>query len=247
MSDFEQGGPSGDERGPFDDLLRPQTAAGQPVKPGRGSSSHWRLLALGALLLMLVLPPISLLSRGGGGGERQNAGNIKTTARKDMPNLPQGVEAISPFYDISVSGKIDGPGDDHPSDSRARLTDGRNLSVYTNEKGEWQRLGGATLAPDGNAVEAEVTDIPQNIVGLRRSAAARQLIGYLPAGIAAQRSLPRRRSPSSTRSTSRRSSDGSLAGSATSAPLPAGLPVRPAIRVTSSDRGGRRRRHHGVA
>jgi len=225
------GGQSPEERGPFDDLLRPQPAR-QPVAAGRGGLVALVIVVLGALLLLLVLPPISLLSRGGGDGGGSGP-SVKTTARKDMPTLPEGVEAISPFYDITVSGDIATP---------AVLTlqipspppDGRNISVYTQQDGAWRRLAGATLAPDGGAVEAELTEMPENIVAVRRSASARQLIGYLPAGtqispLAAQTLSvlnPVDFSPDA---------DGSLSGSATSVAVPLGLPVRPAIRVSSSD------------
>jgi spore germination protein len=226
------GGRPPDERGPFDDLLRPQ-AARQPVAGGRGGLVALAIVALGVLLLILVLPPISLLNRGGGGGSGGGSAAIKTTARRDMPSLPKGVEAISPFYDITTSGDVAMP---------AVITlqipspppDGRNISVYTQENGAWKRLAAAALAPDGGAVEAELAEMPKNIVAVRRSAAARQLIGYLPAGtqispLAAQTLSvldPVDFSPDS---------DGSLSGSPTSAALPAGLTVRPAIRVANSD------------
>jgi len=230
MSDVEQpANPPSDERGPFDDLLRPQPAR-QPVKAGRGAFVAVAIALLGALLLILVLPPISLLSGGGGDGDKSS---IKTTARKDMPTLPSGVEAVSPFYDITVSGRIEGPATitlqipSPPADSRS-------ISVYTQQNGEWQRLGAGTLAPDGSAVEAELMEMPANIVAVRRGAAARQLIGYLPAGsqispLAAQTLsvlAPVDFSPDS---------DGSLSGSATSSPVPPGLPVRAAIRVSNPD------------
>lgn len=232
MSDFEQGGPSGGERGPFDDLLRPQNASGQPVQAGRGKLVAIAIVALGALLLILVLPPISLLNRGGGGAN-EDAGGIKTTVRKDMPTLPDGVEAISPFYDITVSGKIDGP---------ATITlqipsappDDRNISVYTNQNGEWQRLASARLAPDGKAVEAELSEMPANIVAVRRSSGARQLIGYLPAGMQLSQLAAQTLSVVSPVDFSP-NSDGSLSGSATLSPLSSGLPVRAAVRVTNSD------------
>jgi len=232
MSDvIPPGGSSPEERGPFDDLLRPQPAR-QPVAGGRGGLVALAIIVLGVLLLILVLPPISLLSRGGSSGGRGTAA-VRTTARKDMPSLPEGVEAISQFYDITTSGDVEMP---------AVITlqlpspppDGRNISVYTQESGVWKRLAAAALSPDGGAVEAELTEVPKNIVAVRRSASARQLIGYLPAGtqispLAAQTISvldPVDFSPNS---------DGSLSGSPTSVTVPSGLPVRPAIRVSTSD------------
>lgn len=230
----EEGGPSAappDDRGPFDDLLRPQPS-GRPAAPGRGGIVVLAMLLLGALLLILVLPPISLLSRGGGGSSGSTP-NIKTTARKNAPQPPNGLEAVSPFYDVTVSGHIDGP---------ATITlqlvnttsDGRNLSAYTQQKGEWQRLGDATLGANGSIVEAKVADIPSNIVILRRSASARQLIGYLPAGANLSASAAQALSVLDPVDFSPQS-DGSLAGSPTSATVPSGLPVRASIRATGSD------------
>ncbi len=220
-----------DDRGPFDDLLRPQPS-GRPAAPGRGGIVALAILVLGALLLVLVLPPISLLSRGGGGGSGSTP-NIKTTARKDMPQLPKGLEAVSAFYDVSVSGHIQGP-ETITLQLADTISDGRNLSAYTQQKGEWRRLGDASLGASGSVVEAKVDDIPSNIVILKRGASARQLIGYLPAGanisVTAAQALsvvdPVDFSPQS---------DGSLAGSPTSASLPTGLPVRPCIRASGSD------------
>ena len=223
---------SPEERGPFDDLLRPQQAR-QPVPAGRGGLVALAIVALGVLLLILVLPPVSLLSRGGDDNESGGSARVKTSARKDMPALPEGVEAISPFYDITTSGEVETP---------AVLTlqipspppDGRNISVYTQEDGGWRRLAAATLAPDGGAVEAELAEMPENVVAVRRSASARQLIGYLPAGTGL--------SPQAAQALSvldpvdfAPNSDGSLSGSPTSAGLPAGLAVRPSIRVANSD------------
>ena len=220
-----------DEPGPFDDLLRPQPVR-QPVASGRGGLVALAIVVLAALLLLLLLPPISILSRGGDDGGGDSVG-IKTTARKDMPTLPEDVEAISPFYDITVSGQIDGP---------AVITlqvpspppDGRNISVYTQRKGEWQRLGSATLGGDGGVVEAELAEMPENIVAVRRSASARQLIGYLPPGTQISAAAAQTLSILNPVDFSPRS-DGSLSGGATAAVLPPGLPLRPVIRVSSAD------------
>ncbi len=230
----EPSGAPPDDRGPFDDLLRPQRPSGPTVPAGRSRIVILTMLILGALLLVLILPPISLLSRGGGGGSSGGSTpNIKTTARKNMPQLPNGLEAVSAFYDVSVSGTIQGPATITLQLSD-KLSDGRNLSAYSQEKSGWQRLGDATLGASGTVVEAKVDEIPPNIVILQRGGSARQLIGYLPAGTqpssAAVQDLsvvdPVDFSPQA---------DGSLSGSPTTASLPAGLPVRPCIRATGSD------------
>ncbi len=221
-----------DDRGPFDDLLRPQSTA-RPAAPGRGGIVVLAMLLLGALLLILVLPPISLLSRGGGGSSSGGTPNIKTTLHKNAPQPPKGLVAVSPFYDVSVSGHIVGPATITLQLANT-TSDGRNLSAYTQQKGQWQRLGDASLIANGSAVQATVSDIPQNIVVLRRDASARQLIGYLPAGAQISASAAQALSVVDPVDFSPQS-DGSLAGSATSASLPSGLPIRASIRATGSD------------
>ncbi|MGA2286214.1 MAG: glycosyl hydrolase family 18 protein [Dehalococcoidia bacterium] len=235
MNEGDQGGPFAappDNRGPFDDLLRPQPSPGPAMPTGRGRAVIVAMLVLGAILLLLVLPPFSLLSRGGGGGSGSTP-NIKTTARKGMPQLPNGLEAVSAFYDVSVSGNLQGPATITLQLSDA-ISDGRNLSAYSQEKSGWQRLGDATLGSGGNVVEAKVNDIPPNIVILRRGASARQLIGYLPAGAQISASAAQALSVVDPVDFSPQA-DGSLAGSPTTATLPAGLPVRPCIRASGSD------------
>jgi hypothetical protein len=233
---MSSGRPPG-ERGPFDDLLRPQSTR-QPLEIGRGGVVALGIAIMGILLILLVIPPISLLSRGGGGGGENESGGsgtaaIKTTVRKDMPALPAGVEAVSPFYGITTDGSVESP---------AMLTlqipnsppDGRNISVYTYEDSGWKRLAGASLSIDGVSVTAELPEIPPNIVAVRRSASARQLIGYLPSGgtlsDAAAQALsvldPVDYAPNS---------DGTLYGSQTETTIPEGLPVRPAVRVSTAD------------
>jgi spore germination protein YaaH len=150
-----------------------------------------------------------------------------------MPQLPNGLEAVSAFYDVSVSGKIQGPATITLQLSDT-LSDGRNLSAYTQQKSGWQRLGDATLGANGNVVEAKVNDIPPNIVILQRGASSRQLIGYLPAG--SQISAPAAQALSVVDPVDfSPQADGSLSGSPTTASLPAGLPVRPCIRASGSD------------
>jgi hypothetical protein len=174
------------EQGPFDRILHQE--------PSRDRGNRFVVIAivvLGLLLLILVLPPISILSGGGGGGE--GSANISVKARKEMPAPPEGMEAVSPLYDISVSGSVEGP-TVITLKLPSVISDPRNLSLYTLEGNQWRRVGSAKLVFDGAAVQGEVSDLPKNIAVLRATSALNQLSGSLPAG---------RFSPFSTPSTSR--------------------------------------------
>ena len=162
------------EQGPFDRILHQE--------PSRDRGNRFVVIAivvLGLLLLILVLPPISILS-GGGGGE--GSANISVKARKEMPAPPEGMEAVSPLYDISVSGSIEGP-TVITLKLPSVIGDPRNLSLYTLEGRQWRRVGSAKLVFDGAAVQGEVSELPKNIAVLRATSALNQLSGSLPAGV----------------------------------------------------------------
>ncbi len=134
---------------------------------------EWRVIgvivALGVVLAVLLLPPVSLLSRGGG---NSSAGeNIVTRPRSSMPTLPSGVEAASALYDIE--GNRDLPG---PVTLTVRLTkstpDTRSLAFYTYANNEWRRIASVSATDEGKAVRGDVAIIPSNIAVLRRAALA---------------------------------------------------------------------------
>ena len=212
------------EQGPFDRILRQEP-------PPRDRGGHFiiiAILALGLLLLILVLPPISILSGDGGNGGGGNV-NISAKPRKDMPAPPEGMEAVSPLYDIAVSGSVEGP-TVITLNPPSPVGDSRNLSFYTVEGGKWRRISSAKLVLDGTAVQGEVTELPKNVVVLRTISALYQLSGSLPAGSelnsdAAQTIAalnPVDFAPAA---------DGSLEGEATELPSDLQLDVYPTIRV----------------
>jgi len=212
------------ERGPFDELLRPERP-----QIDRGKLIGGLIAALAVLLLVLILPPISILSGGDGGDKVQ----IKTTARKDMPSLPDGLEAVSPLYDIEVKGKVEG--------STAIVLqlptpapDQRNLSLFTNDSTGWRRIGSAVITLEGSAVQAELSELPANIAVMRRGASARQIVGDLPPGTELSAEAARAVSALDTVDYSPLS-DGGLRGGPTDTTLPAGLPIRPSIRVWNAE------------
>lgn len=224
MNEESEGPRPGGDAGPFDKLLHPE-----PRRVGRGGMVGIAIAVLAVLILALVLPPISILS--GGGGSSEGSVNVKTTARKDMPSLPEGLEAVSPLFDVSVSGSVKGP-TVITLQLPSAVTDGRGLSLYTNDGGEWRRLGTGALVLDGSAVQGEVPQLPKNVAVLRRAASARQLMGSLPSGAEL--------SPEAGRALSvlnpvdfAPAADGSLSGEAGAPQAPAGLVVRPTVRVST--------------
>jgi len=210
------------EQGPFDRILRQE--------PPRERGNRFVVIAiivLGLLLLILVLPPVSILSGGGGEG----GVNIKAKARKGAPTPPEGMEAVSPLYDISLSGSVEGP-TLITLNLASPTSDPRNLSLYTLDGSQWRRVAGAKLAFDGAAVQAEVAELPKNVAVLRATSALHQLSGSLPAGTELNSQAaevlfainPVDFAPAS---------DGSLEGDAAALPEDIGIDIYPTIRVST--------------
>jgi len=213
------------EQGPFDRILRQE-----PPPRERGSRLVIvAIVVLGLLLLILVLPPISILS-GGGGGE--GSVNISVKARKESPAPPEGMEAVSPLYDISVSGSVEGA-TQITLKLPSTTSDPRNLSLYTLDGNQWRRIGSAKLVFDGAAAQGEVSVLPKNIAVLRATSALHQLSGSLPAG--------RELNPQAAEALSvlnpvdfAPASDGSLVGEPATLPEDIVIDIYPTIRVTTA-------------
>ena len=162
-----------EEQGPFDRILQaePREQRDRAATIIVGVS-----IALGLILLLLVLPPISILDDD---GEPAAIGPITTIARQELPPPPPGFEAVSPLYDLSAPGPVLLP---------ARLTvplsaavaEGTPLLLFTYRDGEWRRLGAATVTADGSNASGEVTILPGNVAVLRPTAQTRVILGSLP-------------------------------------------------------------------
>ncbi|MGE0136048.1 MAG: hypothetical protein AB7L91_16450 [Dehalococcoidia bacterium] len=154
-----------------DDWSPPRRADGGGFEADRTLLRVAGLIAiLAALILILVLPPISILDNGD--TTTGAPGEIVTKARSSIPDLPEGLEAASAFYDIADSAATQGA-----ATLTVRLSqqtnDGRNLAFYTYLDGQWQRLGSVEPADGGRAARGEVPGVPQNIAVLRRTSFAR--------------------------------------------------------------------------
>ncbi len=164
-----------EEQGPFDRIL-------QPEPPKEGDRAAIVIVAagivLGLILLLLVLPPISILDDG---GEATEISLGITIPRDELPPLPVGFEAVSPLYDLSSTEPLRLP---------ARLgvllttslAEGTPLILFTYRDGAWQRLGTATVEAEGRTARGEVPILPANIAALRPTAQAKIVLGSLPLG-----------------------------------------------------------------
>lgn len=173
------------EPGPFDRIL--QTTPGD--RRDRGPLIVIGIiLGLALLLLILVLPPFSLLNGGSssltnsinsGGAPRAASDSLSSTARSSMPDLPSGYEAVSSLYDL----KSPSSGDSTITIKlKAKQTVAGNLAVYSYSKGQWKRISDAELTADGTAAQADVPYVPENVAVLRRTELSQTVLGFVPAG-----------------------------------------------------------------
>lgn len=181
-----------EQQGPFDRILRnpPSGDAGGPPPPDRAAIYiGGTIVGLALLLLVLVLPPISVLNRGGDGNAfgagPADADRPTSSVRSGIPRLPAGLVAESNLFDLAA-----------PEDQRGgaglivplkeKQSEARNLSLYTYRDGAWERLADAQLVSGGTAARGDVPGLPGNIVVLRRDRAALQVAGSIPAGTTVQ-------------------------------------------------------------
>jgi len=222
------------EEGPFDRVLR----TGRERDPAPliiGGT----IIFLAVLILILVLPPLSLLGGGGDGdkaGQAQDVGcGITARVRKDLPNLPEGLVSLSALYEMSVPPEAKEQGCLVTTISLTTPTqDAANLGFYTYEDGNWRWLGAATLAEDGGAAEAQLTDIPVNMAVLRLATAKYEAIGSIPSGATVDPAVAGLLSIVSPRDYAP-AADGSVTGTATALPNDQTLKVFPTIAAVDGE------------
>ena len=160
------------ERGPF-----------EPFDGGqRDRNARYILIGMGIIgivLIVLVLPPISLLS--GGSDDTAPGGGTSSVVNGPSTRLPGGLEALSQVFNLQKPNDTSGPYAITLNLSQP-VSDGRNLGLYTNVDGRWERVAAATLVNNGTAAMGEVADIPANLAVLRRTTSAARLVGSLPHG-----------------------------------------------------------------
>jgi len=221
------------EEGPFDRVLR----TGRERDPAPliiGGT----IIFLAVLILILVLPPLSLLGGGGddGLGQPQEVGcGITARVRQDLPNLPEGLVALSALFEMNVPPEAKEQGCLVTSINLSTPTqDAANLGFYTYEAGNWRRLAAATLAEDGAAAEAQLSDIPANMAVLRLATAKYEAIGSMPSGAAIDPSAAGLLSIISPRDYAP-AADGSITGTATALPEGQTFKVFPTIAAVDGE------------
>lgn len=130
------------------------------------------IIALGVLIAILVLPPVSILNRGSDG--------VATRERKQLPTLPLGLVARSALFDLELPPGISGAVTITVRMNQAPV-DPSSLSIFTYEDGSWVRLGPATVVANGVA-EATIDRVPGAVAVIERTAPARKLGLLLTAG-----------------------------------------------------------------
>jgi len=222
------------EEGPFDRLFRSRFER-DPAPLIIGGT----IIFLAILILILFLPPLSLLGGGGGGGGAGRLTDVGCgiTARRagQVPELPAGLVALSPLYELSVPSGAEEQGCRLTTISLDTPTqDASNLAFYTYRDGTWVRLAAATLASDGAAAESELEKIPDNLTVLRLAAATHLALGSLPSGSALDPAADGLLSVVSPADYAP-SSDGSIVGTATSLDTDQKLDVLPTIAARDGD------------
>lgn len=177
-----------EQRGPFDRILKSTTTPPSGDPESRDRSAIYiggAIIGLAILLLILVLPPISILSGDGDGAAIPSgpgdADSLTAERRSGVPKLPAGLEAVSGLHDMSA-----------PEDQRGASaitisldesqTEARDLALYSYIDNKWQRLSDVTLVAGGAAARGEVDALPGNVIVLRRSATTLRVAGSIPAG-----------------------------------------------------------------
>ena len=167
-----------EDRGPFDRILQ-----SEPLQQRDRTATFVVVLGvvLGAILLVLVLPPISIFDDGGGSSGVN--GQIAVSLRDELPAPPAGYEAVSALYDLTSTEPI-GPGA-RPRvtvNLSTRVSEGAPLVLFTYRDESWQRLADAVAVAGGDAAQAELTVLPPNVAAFRAVERVRTVVGRLAAG-----------------------------------------------------------------
>ncbi|MFQ5879230.1 MAG: glycosyl hydrolase family 18 protein, partial [Dehalococcoidia bacterium] len=143
------------------------------------------IVFLAILLIVLFLPPISLLEDGGDEDEEliTDASGLAFRTSDQLPALPSNLLALSPYlFEITVPPDL-GEG---PTLVSLKLTqptqDPAGIAFYTYQDGQWQRLETATLSPvsDGVKAEAELEQVPSTLAVLRLVSSTFEVTAWLP-------------------------------------------------------------------
>ncbi len=159
------------EPGPFERVLEtdasPQRDRAAAVIVAAG-------ILLGLFMLVLVLPPISILDNGG-----NSSGHVTAKARAEMPSVPAGYEAVSALYDLTSEEPVHRAATVGVELTSQQPAD-EELYLYTYQNEEWREVGKATVVADGHAANGDVRSLPSNVAVFRKGETARSVLGTLP-------------------------------------------------------------------
>jgi spore germination protein YaaH len=134
------------------------------------------LLALIVIVWVLFLPPFLLLR----GNSEQSAGSgYGVKLLNTVPSLPSGLAPASRYY--QVLDKKDGGAVSISLPLLDPKGSNRALSFYSFQASGWQRVAPALIGPDGASAQAQIQNLPNNLILLKREAGATQVYGSLPA------------------------------------------------------------------
>src|SRR3972149_3186706 len=124
------------EQGPFDRLLQPDVPRDRTPVFIVGA-----IIVLAIVLLILVLPPVSILN--GNGVGPTGPGGVTSRPQTKAPQPPAGWEVLSSLYELNTGDQSEG-GALLTVKLDVRPADERNIALYTYEDGQWKRLAPAT-------------------------------------------------------------------------------------------------------
>ncbi|MPZ21977.1 MAG: hypothetical protein GEU28_00160 [Dehalococcoidia bacterium] len=151
------------------------------------------MFVLALLVFALFLPPFELLSGDDDASSPAQIADVcdgvSASIPGDIPTVPQNLVAESPLRELEANTEPCGP-----LDIILNLTtmtqDGENLGFYTHDNGAYRPVVDAVLTSDGTAVEGQLPQLPENVIVMRRTAAALRVEGFLPEGAAIDSAAP---------------------------------------------------------
>ena len=165
-----------EDRGPFDRILQPESPREQRDRAAAVIVAF--TILLGLILLVLVLPPISILDDDDQSGI---IGPITSEIREELPPPPDGFEAVSGLFDLSTQEPVNRPARLTVNLS-SRVSAGEPLFLFTYRNGEWRQIGEAVPVGNGEDAQGEVIALPSNVAVLRPVEQSRTVVGSLPRG-----------------------------------------------------------------
>jgi len=165
-----------EEQGPFDRILQ----AEPPPKPRDWPAAGLvgLTVVLGALLLILVLPPVSIFDDG---VQLASGASVTIVAQEELPPPPAGFASVSPLYDLFAPEEL-GAGTPLTVSLSTTVEEGAPLVFFTLDDDEWRQIAEAAAVNGGKAARAKLPALPPNLAVFQAREQALLVLGSLPAG-----------------------------------------------------------------